>query len=54
MKSYEVPVYFDVEANTPDEAWDKVNNVLEAQLENDGSWFSYLVEEPVEYDAENL
>lgn len=54
MKNFEVPVWFDVEAHSQDEAWEKINNVLQAQLENDGSWFSYFVEEPVEYDAENI
>ncbi len=54
MKNFEVPVYFDVEATSQDEAWEKINNVLQAQLENDGSWFSYFVEEPIEYDPETL
>ena len=56
MKHFEVPVYFDVSAEDATHAWQIIYDVLTNRLEHtdDDLWHSWLTEDPVEYDPENL
>lgn len=51
MQKFEVPVWVEVEADTPNEAWEKVVSTLNEM--NLGHRFYFLVEEPVPVQEEN-
>ena len=56
MKRFEVPVYFDVDAADVNHAWELIANYMQehAQRNEGDAWHSWIVEEPIEYSAEDM
>ena len=48
MKTFQVPVWFNIQAETQDEAWERIMQMMQHRSEYD-----FVVEEPVEIPEED-